>query len=96
MQGIAPRDEMEAMLIAMVATHKMIMRLTSQFQSSNTILQQNAHGNTLTKLQRTYTAQMEGFRHFVYPGGVLLMNQLEGKGDIWENNFNSNWNANCQ
>jgi len=37
-----------------------------------------------------------GYSHFVYAGGVLLINKLEGKGEFWENSFNSNWNVNCQ
>lgn len=37
-----------------------------------------------------------GFRHFTYLAGVLVINELEGKGPPWENHFNQNWNQNCR
>ncbi|MDE1151044.1 MAG: hypothetical protein PW788_00785 [Micavibrio sp.] len=37
-----------------------------------------------------------GYRHFTYFSGVLVMNELEGKGDGWENKFNQHWNESCK
>ena len=62
---LKPRDEMEAMLIAqMVATHAEIANRTRSLRWSETIPQLEANGTLLTKLQRTFTAQLEALQRY--------------------------------
>jgi hypothetical protein len=62
---LKPRDEMEAMLIAqMVATHSEIATRTRSLRYSETIPQLEANGTVLTKLQRTFTAQLEALQRY--------------------------------
>jgi hypothetical protein len=66
--GIAamrPRDEAEAMLIAqMIATHELAMTFARRLKHVENIPQQDSAANALTKLTRTYAAQMAGLKHY--------------------------------
>jgi hypothetical protein len=66
--GIAamrPRDEAEAMLIAqMIATHELAMTFARRLKFTETIAQQDSAVNGLTKLTRTYAAQMAALKHY--------------------------------
>jgi hypothetical protein len=66
--GIAamrPRDEAEAMLIAqMIATHELAMSFARRLKYVENIPQQDSAANALTKLTRTYAAQMAGLKHY--------------------------------
>jgi len=65
MHGIAPRDEIEAMLAAqMIAVHSAAMRCLRQLKGSDTIQQQDSNGNIAIKLLRTYTTQMEALQRY--------------------------------
>jgi hypothetical protein len=66
--GIAamrPRDETEAMLIAqMIATHELAMTFARRLKHIENIPQQDSAVNGLTKLTRTYAAQMAALKHY--------------------------------
>ena len=66
--GIAamrPRDEAEAMLIAqMIATHELAMTFARRLKRIENIAQQDSAVNGLTKLTRTYAAQMEALKRY--------------------------------
>ena len=65
MHGINPQDEIEGMLASqMVATHFMAMRRLRSVKNSETITQQDSHGNLAIKLMRTFTAQMEALNRY--------------------------------
>jgi hypothetical protein len=60
MHGIAPKNELEAMLaVQTVAVHNLAMFMARQAAKAGTIEGINSHVNSLTKLTRTFTAQME-------------------------------------
>jgi hypothetical protein len=66
--GIAamrPRDEAEATLIAqMIATHELAMTFARRLKHVENIPQQDSAANALTKLTRTYAAQMAALKHY--------------------------------
>jgi hypothetical protein len=66
--GIAamrPRDEAEAMLLAqMTATHELAMTFARRLKRTENIPQQDSAVNGLTKLTRTYAAQMASLKHY--------------------------------
>jgi hypothetical protein len=66
--GIAamrPRDEAEAMLIAqMIATHELALTFARRLKHVENIPQQDSAANALTKLTRTYAAQMAALKHY--------------------------------
>jgi hypothetical protein len=65
MHGIAPRDEVEAMLAAqMVATHYAAMRVLRRLKGCETTTQQDSAGNLANKLLRTYAAQLEALARY--------------------------------
>ncbi len=37
-----------------------------------------------------------GYKQFTSVAGIVLLNDLEGKGAPWENHFNINWNNTCK
>src|SRR5258706_16416736 len=95
MHGIAPRDEIEALLAAqMVAVHSAAMRSLRQLKSSETIMQQDSNGNLAVKLLRTYTIQMEALQRYrgkgeqkmtvehvhVYQGGQAIVGAVHQGG----------------
>jgi len=65
MKGIAPRDSLETMLTAqMVSVHVATMRFASRLAFAEGIPQQEGVARTLTRLARTFAAQMEALnRH---------------------------------
>jgi hypothetical protein len=63
--GLKPRDEAEAMLCAqMVATHGLAMTFARRLWNIDTIQQQDSAVNGITKLTRTYVAQMAALKHY--------------------------------
>jgi hypothetical protein len=65
LQEIAPRDEIEAMLISqMIATHALIAIQARRLHSATAIPQLEANGSMLTKLQRTFTTQLEALQRY--------------------------------
>lgn len=58
--GIQPRDEVEAMLaVQMAATHSLMMQMASNAVRSEMVNHLEAAGNLAVKLARTFTAQVE-------------------------------------
>jgi hypothetical protein len=71
-KGIAPRDEVEAMLAAqMVATHKATMTFARRLNHVETIPQQDSAERAFNKLARTFAAQVETLKR--YRGGEQTM-----------------------
>ncbi len=65
MYALAPRDEIEGMLVLqMVAVHEASITMVRRLNHCETIDQQNSASNALTKLMRTYTAQMEALNRY--------------------------------
>jgi hypothetical protein len=66
--GIAamrPRDEAEAMLIAqLIATHELAMTFAQRLKHVENIPQQDSAANALTKLTRTYAAQVAALKNY--------------------------------
>jgi hypothetical protein len=63
--AMRPRDEAEAMLIAqMIATHELAMTFARRLKRIENIPQQDSAVNGLTKLTRTYAAQMEALKRY--------------------------------
>jgi hypothetical protein len=63
--AMRPRDEAEAMLIAqMIATHELAMTFARRLKRTENIPQQDSAVNGLTKLTRTYAAQMEALKRY--------------------------------
>jgi hypothetical protein len=64
-RGIAPRDETEALLAAqMAAIHNVVMTMARCFNRVTMIPQQHSASNTLNKLARTFTAQVEASKRY--------------------------------
>jgi hypothetical protein len=60
-----PCDEAEAMLIAqMIETHELAMTFARRLKHVENIPQQDSAVNGLTKLTRTYAAQMASLKHY--------------------------------
>jgi hypothetical protein len=65
LQEIAPRDEIEAMLVSqMVTVHTLISTQARRLRSAETIPELEAYGAILTKLQRTFAAQLEALQRY--------------------------------
>ena len=63
--GIAPRDQIEAMLAAqMAAVHMATMTFARRLNQSDTILQQDSAERAFNKLARTFTTQMEALKRY--------------------------------
>jgi hypothetical protein len=63
--AMCPRDEAEAMLIAqMIATHDLAMTFARRLKRVENIPQQDSAANALTKLTRTYAAQMAALKQY--------------------------------
>jgi hypothetical protein len=95
MHGIQPRDEIESMLAAqMIAVHRGSMTMSRRLLSADNIEQQNSAVNALTKLNRTFTAQMEALNRnrgkgqqkmtvehvHVHDGGQAIVGNVKGGG----------------
>jgi hypothetical protein len=64
-QGIAPRDETEAMLAAqMVAVHNALITAARQLGNAQTIEQQDSASNMFNKLARTFIGQIEALKKY--------------------------------
>lgn len=65
LEGIKPRDEVEAMLAAqMAAIHMATMSFARNLNHIKTIPQQDSAEKTLNKLARTFTMQMEALKKY--------------------------------
>lgn len=64
-QSIAPRDAIEAMLVAqMVSVHVMAMRCAQHLATSSDLAQHDSHARALGRLARTFPAQIDALtRH---------------------------------
>lgn len=64
-QGIAPKDEIEAMLAAqMAAVHMATMTFARRLAHVDNIAQQDAAERAFNKLARTYAVQMEALKRY--------------------------------
>ena len=64
-QGIAPRDETEAMLAAqMAALHNATMTAARRLNHVETLPQQDSASNMFNKLARTFTCQVEALKKY--------------------------------
>lgn len=65
LQELAPRDEIESMLVGqMIATHSLVAIQARRLRGSENIPQLEANGALLTKLQRTFVAQIEALQRY--------------------------------
>ncbi len=65
MKGIAPRDQLEAMLAAqMAAVHVATMTFARRLANVETIPQQDSAERAFNKLTRTFTTQMEALKRY--------------------------------
>jgi len=93
--GVAPADEMEAMLAAqMIATHKAGMRMLGRAMRAETLDVGQWQSGFAVKLLRTYTAQMESLQRYrgkgqqkmtvehihVHAGGQAIVGAVTGGG----------------
>jgi hypothetical protein len=93
--GVAPRDRLEAMLAAQMAlVHLATMTFTRRLANVETIPQQDSSQNTLNKLMRTFTNQMETLKRYrsgaqqtvkvehvhVHEGGQAIVGKVETGG----------------
>lgn len=93
MHGIQPRDEIESMLAAqMIAVHRASMTMARRLLSADTIDRQTSAVNALTKLNRTFTTQMEALNRnrgkgqqkmtvehvHVHEGGQAIVGNVKG------------------
>jgi hypothetical protein len=64
-QGVEPRDQVEAMLAAqMAAVHMAVMTFARRLAHVENIPQQDSAERTFNKLARTYAAQMEALKRY--------------------------------
>ena len=64
-KGVAPRDQVEAMLAAqMAAVHDATMTLARRLNQTETIPQQDSAERAFNKLARTFTAQVEALKRY--------------------------------
>ena len=65
LQEIAPKDEIEAMLVGqMIVTHSLFAIQARRVRDADNIPLLEASGTLLTKLQRTYVAQIEALQRY--------------------------------
>ncbi len=64
-KGVAPRDQVEAMLaVQMAAVHDATMTLARRLNKTETIPQQDSAERAFNKLARTFTAQVEALKRY--------------------------------
>jgi hypothetical protein len=64
-QSIAPRDSIEAMLVAqMVSVHVMAMRCAYRLANASDLVQQDSAARALGRLARTFPAQIEALNRY--------------------------------
>jgi hypothetical protein len=73
LKGIAPRDETEAMLGAqMVAIHNATIKAAIKLAQADSTAERDSAANALTKLARTYTAQVEALKRYRSAGEQVI------------------------
>jgi hypothetical protein len=95
--GMAPRSELEATLgVQIAATHAASMDMLRQVRSAASPELADRYGTLLTKLQRTFLAQVESFSKLrrggeqvvrvehvhVYPGGQAIVGTVNAPGRV--------------
>ena len=81
LQGIAPANELEAMLGAqMVATHLLALETGRRTRFAEQLSQYQAHGNIATKFARTFTAQIEALAKLRRGGEQVIRHIYVGEG----------------
>jgi hypothetical protein len=81
-KGIRPRDSVEAMLVAqMVSVHVMAMRCAHQLASAEDIVPQESAVRALTRLTRTFPAQIEALNRYRSHGEPAITVQNVSVGD---------------
>lgn len=90
-----PQDEIESMLVAqIIATHSLISDRTRCVRHAETIVQLEANGTLLTKLQRTFLQQLEALQRYrgkgqqvvrvervhVHDGGQAIVGSVQAGG----------------
>ena len=93
--GIAPRDDVEAMLAAQMAvTHELSLLMANRLAKAENIPQQDSAERAFNKLGRTFTAQIEALRRHrhggqqkvtvehvtVNQGGQAIVGNVEARG----------------
>jgi hypothetical protein len=93
LDGSEPQNEVEAMLlIQMATTHALAMKLSRRLCTVDTIEQTDSASVTLTRLQRTFTTQVEALANLrrggrqkmtvehvhVHPGGQAIVGNVTG------------------
>jgi hypothetical protein len=98
LDGSEPQNEIEAMLvIQMATTHALAMKLSRRLATVDTIEQNDSASITLTRLQRTFTTQVEALANLrrggkqkmtvehvhVHPGGQAIVGNVTtgGRGE---------------
>jgi hypothetical protein len=72
-QGIQPRDQVEAMLAAqMAATHNAIMTFARRLNHVDNIQQQDSAERAFNKLGRTFAAQVEALKRYRSSGDQTM------------------------
>jgi hypothetical protein len=81
-ESIKPRDAVEAMLVAqMVAVHVMAMRCAHHLANADDIARQDSAARALTRLARTFPAQMEALTRYRNTGEPAITVQNVRVGD---------------
>ncbi len=95
LDGSEPQNEIEAMLvIQMATTHALAMKLSRRLATVDTIEQNDSASITLTRLQRTFTTQVEALANLrrggkqkmtvehvhVHPGGQAIVGNVTTEG----------------
>ena len=81
LQGIAPANELEAMLAAqMVATHLLALETGRRTRFAEQLSQYQAHGNIATKFARTFTSQIEALAKLRRGGEQVIRHIYVGEG----------------
>src|ERR1700687_2978868 len=81
-KSIKPRDSVEAMLVAqMVSVHVMAMRCAYHLANAEDIARQDSAGRALSRLVRTFPAQMEALNRYRNNGEPAITVQNVSVGD---------------
>ena len=97
LQETAPKDEIESMLIGqMIVTHSLVAIQARRLRGAENIPQLDANGTLLTKLQRTFVAQVEALQRYrskgqqqvrvehvhVHEGGRAIVGTIRAGGGV--------------
>jgi hypothetical protein len=83
LRGVQPRDPLESMLVAQMATiHKMMFDLTLELAQCRTAARSNEIVSAINKLARTYTIQLDALKRYRSKGEqqVTVQNVTVGQG----------------